>query len=241
MIDIHNHILPGVDDGADSMSTSLMMAAMAADDGIQSIVVTPHINWDGEDIQEKQAFIQMRAEELRKELEEAHIPMTFYIGAEVLCLNTKDYPPNVNNFPCINGTTYALVEFQFNAKEDVITEHLLQVLHGGLHPIVAHPERYAAVQKRKTLMEDWHNLGCLLQLNKNSINGSFGWRGKKVAEWALQKKLADFIATDAHDMERRTTRCIATLDKLKSKYGSSYIKKITETNPQIMLTGKPVR
>ncbi len=238
MIDIHCHILPEIDDGADSLQTAVMMAAMAADDGITGIVATPHIVWNGRSAAEKKNKICAACQRLQRTLEESRIPVTCYPGAEVLCADTEHCPPQVGVFPCICETAYTLVEFYFDAKAEEIQGHLERLLAGGLMPIIAHPERYTAVQKKKSLLDTWRQMGCYLQLNKNSFLGSFGRKARKIAEWAMEQGLADFLATDAHNSYDRTPQTRDIAAHLAHVYGNSYIKRLIETNPMSVLRGE---
>ncbi len=235
MIDIHCHILPELDDGADSMQTAVMMAAIAADNGTRAIVATPHITWDGSSCEEKLMRIRVRRKRFQEALKEACIPIQCFAGAEVLCVDTEKRKPVYGSFPCIHQTSYALVEFYFDTSVSVMQTHLLRLLDGGIRPIIAHPERYDAIQKQKEFLEIWRDMGCCVQINKGSCRGSFGRKAKKTAEWALESGQVDFLATDAHDVGNRTPNMIDILRTLSDTYGSAYIKRLTQTNPLRML------
>ncbi len=238
MIDIHSHILPELDDGADSLQTSIMMAAMAGDSGCRAIIATPHVIWDGCDLTEALAAIRRKTAELQQALTESRIPVTCCYGAEVLCVDTTARLPDRTTFPCLNDTCYTLVEFSFDAAANEIRDHLERLLAVGLWPIIAHPERYRVVQKKKVLLEDWRRMDCRIQCNIGSLRGDFGRRAERTSAWAMEHRLVDFLATDAHDIHGRTPLCGALLETLAEHYGPDRLCMLTEGNPLAVLRGE---
>lgn len=241
MIDIHCHIIPNVDDGSDDIETSLMMSAMAVDDGVRSIIATPHFMQGGEDAAKRFNWLCECANRLRSELSAAGIPLKIYMGAEVLLT-----PDTVNMlvahdfFPRMNDTEYSLVEFFFDSEPETMNSYLSTLLDYGIVPIIAHPERYTAVQKKRRTAEMWVEMGCFLQVNKGSFQGQFGRRAEKTANWMMESGLPSFLATDAHNHADRTTRLKAVADMLSERYGEDYIALLTRENPQRIIEGKQI-
>jgi len=241
MIDIHCHILPGVDDGADTPDTSLMMAAMAVDDHERALIATPHLMWDRNFSNETIAKIQKVYAEFCESLKKANLPIVCRLGAEVLCAEVGEVMIRRGLFPRIAGTSFSLVEFYFDESPAKMNACLREISASGITPVVAHPERYSALQKQKKLLEQWSEQGYYLQVNKGSIYGQFGKKAKKTAEWMLENRVADLWATDAHNVNGRTTRSAAAIKDLKARYGEDYTKLITDINPYLLLQNKKLK
>ena len=142
MIDIHAHILPGLDDGSDSPETSLMMAYAAVESGVTAIIATPHCNQRG--LYENYASPELtgRLERLRGEIKAAGIPLEVYQGMEVF--GTRDVPRLLREgkLLTLNGSRYLLIEFAFREDPLYMDRLVHAILEDGVIPIVAHPERY---------------------------------------------------------------------------------------------------
>ena len=238
MIDTHCHILPNVDDGSDSLQTSMLMAAMAADDGVTGIIATPHVIWDRDYNPEQLSYINKAADSFRKSLKESGLPIVCYLGAEVLCAESVPSLLEEGIFPKIEDTDYALVEFYFDEPAEKIGRCIEEIRSVGIKPILAHPERYYEVQKQKAFLNDLVELGCYLQVNKGSFFGQFGKKAQKTAEWIAKNRLAALLATDAHGVGSRTTRVAAAIESLSQKYGAEYIRLITKENPALLLKNR---
>lgn len=241
MVDIHCHILPGVDDGVDTMGNSLIMARMAAASGVDSIVATPHCNLPYE--QEKNYFtprLRDKFLELIEAVERANIPVRIYPGVEVL--TTPDIVELLRNkqILTINGSRYLLMEFFFRERKEYFNDMLEQVLDTGLTPIIAHPERYHIVQRDSTIVEEWFEKGIVIQLNKGSLLGQFGRTPKSTAEWILGNGLAHVVASDAHGAERRTPHMSEIHGRLEDLCGTEYADILLEGNPRRILADQPL-
>ncbi len=239
MIDIHCHILPWLDDGASDMDEARYMAAVSADDGVTEIIATPHITWRNDletDIYTKR--IRESADALQSELSSVGIPIVIYGGAEVLCMGELPTKELLSGFPRIEGSDYALVEFCFDETADYMDTWLSLLKEAGIYPIIAHPERYGAVQKDKLLAKKWVESGYILQLNKDSFSGGFGYKAKKAAHRMIKDKLAAFIASDAHNLSSRSPGMSAIYSELSKKYGADYISKIKNRSFQYFISDK---
>ena len=184
MIDIHCHILPFADDGADSMEDALEMARMAVDSGVDAMIATPHFHIpDTEEHNVKSARLAQHFLQLRERVEQAGIPLSLYFGAEILC--TTDVPELLkNNQPVtLAGSNYLLVEFFFDEDLAYMDDMLSAIAAQGLTPVIAHPERYFCVQEQPALVYQWLQLGCLTQVNKGSPLGRFGRHAARTADF----------------------------------------------------------
>ena len=202
MIDIHAHILPGLDDGARDYETAIIMGKTAADNGVTDIIATPHANQRGRYENYASEDLNNRLTVLSAALRHAEIPVTLHLGMEVF--GTPDVPELLQKGKVctLAGSRYLLVEFAFR-ESPLFMEDLLHRLRAeGVLPVVAHPERYRALQDMPEIMENWAAEGFALQINKGSLTGSFGHSARRTAYRMLEHDLASLIASDAHGADR---------------------------------------
>ncbi len=240
MTDIHCHILPDIDDGADSLQTALMMAAQAADDGITKIIATPHINWSHRYSGNSFDKVRDTVKQFQDELYKAGIPIKIITGAEVLMVEIAEEKLQAGLFPKIEGTDYALVEFSFKMPFETMLKYLEALKNVDILPIVAHPERYTDIQNHKKYLKTLAENGYYIQINKGSAWGLFGRKAFATAKWALKHGLVAVIASDAHNTDDRTTKLYSTYRMLAKKFGDEYIDLITRTNQHRLLENKPM-
>lgn len=243
MIDIHCHILPDFDDGAADLEESMAMARMAASSGVTGIVATPHFPGDAEAFRRLGALLG-RYERLEREIRRAGLNLKLYPGAEILCLPETPQLAAKKVLPTIGDTNYLLVEFNFGEPQSYMTEMLDALAQTGYRPVVAHPERYRAVQGNPQLTKYWFDLGYVLQLNKGSVLGAFGGRVQQTAGQILSEGLAHVIASDAHGTDKRTPHMGALKQWMDSRCDPEYAAILTELNPRRLVQGRdmvPVR
>ena len=195
MIDIHCHILPGIDDGPKTIEESVLMAKMAAEDGITSIVATPHINFELTDPEK----IKNMVRELNQRLVEEGIGISVFPGADVSAV----IDPALLSVYTVNGSRYVLVEFPHGHIPASARQKVFSLVTAGLRPIVTHPERNRSVIANPDLISGLIDSGALVQVTAGSITGEFGRQVSKCAEKLLVKGFVHFIATDAHSSIRR--------------------------------------
>ncbi len=235
MIDIHAHILPGIDDGANSFETSLRMAKMAVDCGVDRMIVTPHCNV--EDLYENYYSDEQTKllNDLENRLKEKHINLKLAPGMEVYA--TEDVPELIHQGKLItlNHSRYLLIEFNFH-EDGVLIDYLLkEISRQGLHPIVAHPERYPYVQNNPSLVLEWIYQGCSLQVNKGSILGGFGQKAYSTSHYLLNQHLVAVVASDAHGVDRRTTYLSDAYRYIAFQYSEEYADMLLNENPSRIL------
>lgn len=233
MVDLHCHILPGVDDGSDSPDTSCRMAAMAADCGVRYILATPHCNDPGmpDNYRSKGLLGAFRA--LQEELDRWNIPIRILSGSEVLARENLPELLEGGRLLTLNGSRYLLVEFYFDEAPQTMDRHLDSILSAGLRPVVAHPERYLCMQDMPELARRWADRGCLLQVNKDSILGSLGEGAYRTAALLLRSGLCTAIASDAHHYRHRNpdlSRLLRDLDR-----------RFPELDPDLLLRKNPTK
>lgn len=237
MIDIHCHILPGLDDGAFSIDESRLMAEDAFEYGTRSIVCTPHIGpYSTEEL--VTAFIEL------KEVLKAHrIPIDIYLGQEVYLTENyiKQIRDIVNGFPItINATSYVLVEFDPSAHSRILRNAVEYLTSEGFRPIIAHPERYNAITEDVYLAHTLKDYGAFLQLNKGSLRGAFGPAAMRTALYLLDEQLADFVASDAHSPYERTTKLRDVHAFISEQYSIDYADHLMLVNPQNILSDNTI-
>ena len=240
MIDIHCHILPGFDDGASCMEEAIDMANLAAMSGVSTILCTSHFRCDTASPEAQSAQINRLYRKLKEELAATDIPIELLPGAELLCL--PDTPRYLERgvIPTLNGTKYLLCEFLFNESPAYMNDMLERIAALGYTPVVAHPERYAAVRHDLRIASHWFGNGYLLQINKGSILGSFGSRIKAAALEMLYSGLCHMIASDAHSAKARTPVMKNLVDFLEKRYNPDYISLLLERNPARLIKGQPM-
>ena len=201
MIDLHCHILPGVDDGPASLAESLQMAETAVAGNIHTLVATPHADtgvycFTPADIAERVAGFNA-------ELAAAAIPLQVYPGAEVQLSPGLAERLHQGKVTTINNTRYVLLELPPTLLPASGKNELFSLLDNGFIPIIAHPELHPYLQRHPAYIGDLVQMGVLCQITAQSLVGAFGWKIKKVAEQMLRNRLVHIIASDAHGTEGR--------------------------------------
>lgn len=241
MIDTHCHILPNSDDGADSMETALLMARMAADSGVTTIIATPHSNLPrAKEKNFRDAPLALRFVELIRRIQEAGIPLEILPGAEVMCMPDTVELLQKRQLVTLARSDYLLVEFFFDERIEYMDDMLDAIAAEGIRPVVAHPERYEAIQHAPVLIAQWFAKGYIIQLNKGSILGRLGRGAEKAAAEILSRGLAHVVATDAHDTLVRTPGVQGLQQYLEDNYGFEYARLLLELNPERICRNQPV-
>ena len=237
MIDIHTHILPGIDDGAESMEEAYEMALMAVRSGVKALVATPHSN-QGADFLDDELKRQEKAfQELEEILLQEKVPIKLYRGMEIWSSVDIVEKIKLRKLITLNHTPYVLIEFAFD-EEPWWIEAIIEELQGaGLVPVLAHPERYFCVQEEPGLLQDWREQGALAQMNKGSILGRFGREIERTAEVLLRNRLFSCIASDAHHAYIRTTDMKELHHYLQRQYSLKEQDRLLRGNPLAILQG----
>lgn len=237
MIDIHAHILPGIDDGAVDMETTLEMAEMAAASGVRYLVATPHCNIPGMYKNYRDDNLIKAYLEVKKAVEDARIPIQIVPGMEIYA--TKDLPELLkeNKLIGLNGTKYLLMEFDFEEDPKFCRSILQSCKELGYMPIIAHPERYYFVQRHPGVAFEWFENGYHLQINKGSVLGRFGRTARRIAHLLLEENVVCCIASDAHSSWSRTPHMGEIWDYLEARYGETYAYELLDEKPRRILQG----
>ncbi len=240
MIDIHAHILPGMDDGAEDLLDTLEMARIAVENGISTMVATPHCNIPGVYDNYYDSRFRDNYERVCNALDAEGIPLQLLCGMEVFA--TPDLPQMLaeGKLLTINGGRYLLVEFPFEEDLDYVEQILEGVLDAGLLPVIAHAERYACIQDNIFALEKWRERGVMIQVNKGSLIGRFGKYSHHTAHAMMRRKMVDVIASDCHRPYRRTPEMTEVYRALEKQYSREYLEKLFHENPEIICSSQEV-
>lgn len=239
MIDIHAHLLPGLDDGAPDLDTALEMARLAVNDGIQGTVATPHVA-TGIYENSKECILQAVAV-LRRELQARKIPLAIYPGAEYLLESDLPRRLQAGELLTINDNgRYLLVELPFDSVPVYMEQTIFEMMVQGVVPVLAHPERYRDMQKNPRLLQRLVEKGVLIQVTVGSLDGLFGNSAREAAWRFLRSGWVHFLASDAHSVRHRVPVLMQFLEKLKHRLDNDLIQLLVVKNPACLLKGQPV-
>ena len=241
MIDIHCHILYGVDDGAYCLSESVEMARIAYEGGTRQIIATPHANTPDSDGNAWGERFEKKLGTLNEKLRAEQIPLTIYPGQEVFAAGDLPALLKKGEIIPLNGSRYLLVEFDFYARSDEILDHCDELLSCGVVPVVAHPERYEAMKENEQLAYRLKKKDCLLQLNSGSLFGAFGRSAQSTAHGLLADSMADLIASDAHSPYERTPYMADAHEMVSEMYSLDYAEFLFRENPDLLLRDKKIK
>ncbi len=243
MIDIHVHILPGVDDGAKNWEESLEMARMAVDDGIEVMVATPHLfkgrTIDLDQLNDKESILHYVAQ-LRQKLSEAKIPLQiipgcdFPLGFESLQLLDAGRALTIND-----ANRYLLLELPDTSLPPATEEICFNLQSRGITPIITHPERHLILQEMPQKLKRLIDLGCLVQMTGNSLTGRFGRRVKKISQQLIKLGYVHLLATDAHGPVKRPPLLSQALTELSRLIGENRARAMVYDLPGKIIAGEP--
>ena len=240
MIDLHCHMLPGVDDGAATEEEALLMAQVAVDSGVTAVALTPHCNVPEQFGNYRDDRLEERFRRFEALLRRESIPLTVYPGMEVFA--TPELPPLLDEgaLLTLGGSRYLLVEFAFGESDWFADDILHRIHRRGLTPVVAHPERYYFSQDDPRHLLYWANAGYVLQLNKGSFFGMFGRHAAQTAHWCLDCGCLHLIGSDAHSPYRRTPRLSDIYDLVTDTVSPETACLLLHDNPAAILRGGTV-
>jgi protein-tyrosine phosphatase len=244
LIDIHAHILPGIDDGAKNWEDSLKMARMAAEDGIKIMVATPHLykgrSIDPGKINQKEIIFDHVAQ-LREKLAAENIPLEiipgcdFPLGFEALQLLEQGLALTIND-----AKRYLLLELPDTSLPPAIEDICFQLQSKGMTPIITHPERHLVIQEMPEKLKRLIDLGCLAQMTGNSLTGWFGRRVKKISRQMVKAGYIHLLATDAHNTRSRPPLLSQAVKELSRLVGEDRAQAMVTSIPEKIITGKPL-
>lgn len=241
MIDLHSHVLPGLDDGPKNMEESLEMCRMAEKDGIHTIVATPHINPGY--YETPREIILSKVEELNKSLQNGmkSIKVQILPGSDIHLDPLLYQRLKKGELLSINDNhKYIILELPDHFLSNPTKEFIFNLKKKGIIPIISHPERNMFIQNNVDILYEFIKLGALSQLTAMSITGGFGKKVKTLAQTLLRQNLAHIIATDAHSIEQRPPILSSALNETSKIIGREAAWKMVTETPLAIIEGKNI-
>jgi len=235
MVDIHCHLLPGLDDGPGTLEEALEMAEAAIRDGITHVVATPHAS-------DTFSFVPGLVEERRAELAQL-------LGDRLILATGCDFHMTFENVQdalrhpakyAINQKNYLLVEFADLLIPPTMDDALHQLQLVGLNPIITHPERNSVLCRQPVRLARWVYRGCYAQVTAGSLLGQFGGPAQRAAEEWIERDLVHFVASDAHNVRARPLRLRQAHDAVKQRWGEPLAHALFYENPLAAFEGRPL-
>lgn len=239
MIDLHAHILPGLDDGAVDMDEAIRMCRVAESDGIDTIVATPHtgngVYMNGRDC------ILAAVADLNRRLREEGMSVKILPGADVHVNHDMAGMLAAGNAMTVNDRgRFMMVELPHHMIPPNFQDWIFALKLKGITPIITHPERNLSIKKHMEELHAWVKLGALVQITAMSLTGHFGDGARQSAREMLKGNLVHFIATDAHSVKHRPPVLSRARDAAAKLIGETEADHLVVTNPRSILEGKPV-
>lgn len=235
MVDIHCHILPGIDDGAESLKIAQAMGEMAIADGITHVIGTPHAN---QNHTFSPGLVRQRRDELQAIFAGRLVLATgcdFHLSFE----NLQDIKHDSARYT-LNQKNYLLVEFADYSIPPSLDQSLHELQLAGLRPIVTHPERNPLIRAQPERLYKWLGQGCYAQITAQSLSGKFGKSAQEMAGQWLRAGAVHFIASDAHNVTSRPLQLKETFDQVASAHGEELARALLVDNPLAAFEGRPL-
>ena len=238
-IDIHSHIIPGVDDGSPDLETSLGLLRMAVESGTTDIIATPHVidvsttlTWDA---------IRRYVEALQKEADDRGIPINIHPGAETeLNWDLLELIRQDRSAFCLAGSRYLLMEMPSLMLPPHLEEMIYELQLLDIVPVLAHPERQMQLMEQPEKLLELLKRGCVAQCNGGSLTGIFGPKAHEKVHMLLDNHMVAFMGSDAHNLKHRNTDLGGAKEKLIQHWGETTLQEIVETRPRYILENKPM-
>jgi len=238
LIDLHCHILPGVDDGSKDLRMSLDLARAAVDQGISHSLLTPH-HMDGQYTNHKMAVISETAE-FQAALNEKKIPLTVYPSQEVHLTGELMEAVAADDILFMDETNkYLLLELPHDGIPEYANDMIFDLITRGIIPVIAHPERNQGIQITPDRLYEFVKMGCLTQLTASSYVGIFGKKVQKLTEEIIKANLGFTFASDAHNFKGRRFLMKEAFDKLEAEEGMEKAE-LFNTNAKNIINGDAV-
>jgi protein-tyrosine phosphatase len=235
LIDIHSHVLYGLDDGARTIEDSVAMVRMAAEHGTTDLVATPHANpsyrFDPQVVKERLAEVSAASGNVLR----LHSGCDFHLSYD----NIQDAIANPKKYP-INQQRYLMVEFSDLLIFANTSEILSRLQAAGMTPVITHPERNGLLRQRIDQIAEWVENGACVQVTGQSLLGKFGQRAAEFSQTLLDRRLVHFLASDGHDCEHRPPRLDLAHAWVEEHYGEEWAELLCVTNPKATLIGEPL-
>lgn len=232
--DIHNHILPGVDDGSSCIDESVKLVIQEYEQGVRNIVLTPHVRRDMFTVsfsERYEMFIK-----LRDAVSLLYKDVNLYLGAEIFVdKDSLEYAIREPNTMC--SLPLVLAEFPVDIDYDSLLNLLDQLKDKGLSVIVAHIERYKCLSDDINRVNELKSKGCYVQVNSDSVISFFGLSIRRFVNQLIKNGLVDFVASDCHSIDKRSVNISKAYELVKRKYGSDIADRLFHSNAERLFSG----
>lgn len=233
MIDLHSHILPGLDDGVETIAEAVELARLCREDGVRALAATPHVRAD---YPTTPAEMESGVERVREALRSERVDLELIHGGE---LDLEEFPrldgDALRRFSYGQRGRYVLLEFPYTGWPRPLELALARLSGEGLRALIAHPERNASVQERPERLETLVESGALVQVTAASVDGRLGRRTATAARRLLELGLAHVLASDAHAPDVRSAGLAAAAEAVGNGALARYL---TEEAPAAILAGE---
>ena len=236
MIDIHSHILPYTDDGAENWENSLTMLKHAESEGIRAIIATPHILSEHH-FKDEDEIIKKHLQ-LQEKAKDENLKIEIFLACEIYAQPDTSLDHKIATFNS-NGK-YFLIEFPMNSIPKFIPEKLFEFAVTGKVPIIAHPERNVGFLSRPDFIYEYVQRGSLMQVNQGSLMGKFGEQIKALAFKMIENNLVHFIASDGHKTYTRKVTLHDCYTLVVNKFGKEIAERLFFENPLKAIKGEKI-
>lgn len=238
MIDIHCHILPGIDDGAKTMEDSVDMAKAALEEGIHTIIATPH-HKNGKYTNIKSDILPL-VDRVNTRLKEEGVDVTILPGQEVRIFGEVIEDFKRGDILLLNGDSqYLFIEFPSNHVPRYTERLLYDIQLAGLTPVIVHPERNSELIERPEKLYELVKNGACTQVTASSLTGYFGKKIQKFSQQIIEANLTHFIASDAHNTHNRNFKMNEAMDFIEKQYGMDQLYFFTE-NAELLIDNQNI-
>jgi len=240
MIDLHSHILPGLDDGAQSIEESLEMARIAERDGVEKIVATPHL-FRGNFIHEDLSIIEKKRSELSQAMKKNNVHIKILAGAEVhISHNLIDEIRKNRENLVLSKSSYMFIEFPSDLVFSGAKNLFFELMNEGINPIITHPERNSVFIHNPSLLYELIQMGGLSQANSGSFSGLYGRRVEEAVFHFLELNLIHFIASDSHNTHSVVFRLSEAVKRARMIVDEEKARALVKDNPRAVLDDKEI-
>lgn len=237
-IDMHCHILPGIDDGAKNEKEAMKMLRCAYEEGTRLMIATPHYHYSRGNAEPKE--IRTLVSRLQELVDGEGMDLKIYPGNELYYSHDLLQKVKEGEVLTLADSRYVLLEFSVDTERRRIRNALYEFLNAGYLPIVAHMERYQAFRGNDGFVEEVYDMGAYLQINGSSLYGKNPWGMKLFCRKMMQDGLVHFVATDAHDLQQRPVSLMKTAEWIGKKMGSLAIKNYLYKYPQMIINNERI-
>lgn len=233
MIDVHSHIIPGIDDGARTMDMALDMARQTVDAGVTHLVCTPHMHWGTFD--NTKPIIKRGFDALVEEVDKAGIQLDLSWAGEIRINEMVPVWFKEDKLPylgCIDEKQVLLLEMPHSNMPAGLDQLFRWLRNAGVQPLVPHPERNRDIWKQPQKIQWLRNQGCLLQVTAGAFTGRFGEHVQQIAESMLENNQIDLVASDTHDTKRRPNEMGEAYKRVSALHSSEKAEQLFVQTPR---------